>query len=128
MHAISRLVLDLDIPNLQVSWVKEGEKLAQLCLEAGANDFGGTLINESISTSAGAKHGQLLSPSSIRRLIREAGGVPQQRSTLYNILEPPPSSSTKTQPLNVVADPDQLFGSFERLTQDRQFSFRRRPR
>ena len=62
MHAISRLVLDRDIPNIQVSWVKEGLKLSQACLAAGANDLGGTLINESISTAAGSTHGQLVRP------------------------------------------------------------------
>ena len=55
----------------EVSWVKEGPKLSQLALLAGANDFGGTLINESISTAAGAGHGQLMKPSQFRSLIRE---------------------------------------------------------
>ena len=70
MHAVARLVLNRDIPNLQVSWVKEGLKLSQACLAAGANDLGGTLINESISTSAGAPHGQLLRPCDLRHCIR----------------------------------------------------------
>jgi len=66
MYAVSRLMLNNWIPNIQVSWVKEGPKLAQFCLNAGANDFGGTLINESISTAAGAIHGQLMRPGELR--------------------------------------------------------------
>ena len=67
-----------NIDNMQMSWVKEGGRLSQLLLMWGANDFGGTLINESISTAAGARHGQLLTPSRIRRLIREAGRLPAE--------------------------------------------------
>ena len=67
VHAVSRIVLNRAIPNLQVSWVKEGPRVAQLLLNAGANDLGGTLINESISTSAGAGFGQLLPPAEPRR-------------------------------------------------------------
>jgi FO synthase subunit 2 len=86
MYAVSRLMLNNWIPNIQVSWVKEGPKLAQSCLNAGANDFGGTLINESISASAGATNGQLMRPSELRALIREVGRQPAQRSTTYQIL------------------------------------------
>jgi FO synthase subunit 2 len=86
MYAVSRLMLNNWIPNIQVSWVKEGPKLAQLCLNAGANDFGGTLINESISAAAGAIHGQLMRPRELRALIRDAGRRPAQRSTTYEIL------------------------------------------
>jgi FO synthase subunit 2 len=83
MHAIARLVLNRDIPNIQVSWVKEGMKMSQACLSAGANDLGGTLMNESISTSAGASHGQLVRPRELRRFIRDAGRKAAERSTLY---------------------------------------------
>src|SRR5438093_1277679 len=83
MYAVSRLMLNNYIPNLQVSWVKEGPKLSQLALLAGANDFGGTLINESISTAAGASYGQLMKPSQFRGLIREMGRIPAERSTTY---------------------------------------------
>ena len=86
MYAVSRLMLNNWIPNIQVSWVKEGPKLAQLCLNAGANDFGGTLINESISSTAGAIHGQLMRPRELRALIRDVGRRPAQRSTTYEIL------------------------------------------
>ncbi|HEY9523370.1 MAG TPA: 5-amino-6-(D-ribitylamino)uracil--L-tyrosine 4-hydroxyphenyl transferase CofH, partial [Thermopolyspora sp.] len=70
MHALARVMLGAVIPNLQCSWVKEGPKLLQLLLDAGANDVGGTLINESISTSAGAAFGQLVGPTELCRLIR----------------------------------------------------------
>jgi 7,8-didemethyl-8-hydroxy-5-deazariboflavin synthase CofH subunit len=86
MYAVSRLMLNNWIPNIQVSWVKEGPKLAQLCLNAGANDFGGTLINESISSAAGAIHGQLMRPRELRALIRDVDRRPAQRSTTYEIL------------------------------------------
>ena len=86
-HAISRIMLNNHINNIQMSWVKEGPKMAQVLLMWGANDFGGTLINESISTSAGASHGQLLRPKEMRRLIREIGRTPAQRNTSYEILK-----------------------------------------
>ncbi len=87
MHAVARIMLNNHIPNIQVSWVKEGARMSQLLLAAGVNDFGGTLINESISTAAGAPHGQLMRPKEIRQLIRAAGRVPVQRSTAYHALK-----------------------------------------
>ncbi len=87
MHALARLILGPSFRNIQSSWVKEGPKMAQYLLTAGANDVGGTLINESISTSAGAGFGQLVPPAELRRLIREAGRVPARRDTLYNLLK-----------------------------------------
>ena len=87
MHAVSRIMLNNYIKNIQVSWVKEGTKLAQFCLNTGANDLGGTLIDESISRVAGAIHGQLLRPKDFRRLIRDIGRIPAQRSTTYDILK-----------------------------------------
>ena len=87
MHAVSRLMLNGYINNIQVSWVKEGPKVSQLLLGAGVNDFGGTLINESISTAAGAQHGQLMKPRAIRSLIRASGRIPAQRSTTYRVIK-----------------------------------------
>jgi FO synthase subunit 2 len=87
MHAVARIMLNNHIPNIQVSWVKEGARMSQLLLAAGVNDFGGTLINESISTAAGAPHGQLMRPKEIRQLIRSAGRIPVQRSTTYHTLK-----------------------------------------
>ncbi|MBM3462050.1 MAG: 7,8-didemethyl-8-hydroxy-5-deazariboflavin synthase subunit CofH [Armatimonadetes bacterium] len=87
MHAVARLMLDGWINNVQVSWVKMGAKFAQMCLNAGANDFGGTLMNESISRAAGSTHGQSMSVDEFVRLIREMGRVPVRRSTGYAVLE-----------------------------------------
>jgi FO synthase subunit 2 len=87
MHAVARIMLNNHVPNIQVSWVKEGARMSQLLLAAGVNDFGGTLINESISTAAGARHGQLMKPKEIRQLIRSASRTPAQRSTTYRILK-----------------------------------------
>lgn len=87
MHAVARIMLNNHIPNIQVSWVKEGARMSQLLLAAGVNDFGGTLINESISTAAGAQHGQFMRPKEMRHLIRSAGRIPVQRSTTYKTLK-----------------------------------------
>jgi FO synthase subunit 2 len=87
MHAVARIALNRHINNIQVSWVKEGLRMSQLLLGAGANDFGGTLINESISTSAGSSYGQILKPKEIRSAIRSAGKIPAQRSTSYRLLK-----------------------------------------
>jgi FO synthase len=83
MHAVARLVLHPLIPNIQTSWVKMGPEGAARCLQAGANDLGGTLMNESISRAAGTEHGQEFPPASMEALIRSIGRVPQQRDTLY---------------------------------------------
>ena len=89
MHAVARLALHPVISNIQVSWVKMGTRGAQACLAAGANDVGGTLMNETISRAAGAAHGQEMSPQRMDELIRGAGRVPGQRTTLYGM---PPAS------------------------------------
>ncbi|MCL4765040.1 MAG: 5-amino-6-(D-ribitylamino)uracil--L-tyrosine 4-hydroxyphenyl transferase CofH [Hyphomicrobiaceae bacterium] len=83
MHAVARLVLDPLITNIQTSWVKMGPQGAALCLSAGANDFGGVLMNESITRAAGAAHGQEMDAGSIERLISGWGRIPRQRTTLY---------------------------------------------
>ena len=83
MHAIARLVLGPLISNIQSSWTKLGPVWAQRCLQAGSNDLGGTLMNESISRAAGASHGEEFSPMQMEGLIREIGREPLQRTTLY---------------------------------------------
>jgi FO synthase len=83
MHAVARLALDPVIPNVQASWVKMGPDGSALCLEVGANDMGGVLMNESITRAAGAVHGQELSALDLERLIRAAGRTPRQRTTGY---------------------------------------------
>ena len=83
MHSVARLVLHPAIPNIQTSWVKMGPAGAAICLESGANDLGGTLMNESISRAAGTQHGQEFPPNAMEALIRSIGRKPQQRDTLY---------------------------------------------
>ncbi|MBI1383383.1 MAG: 7,8-didemethyl-8-hydroxy-5-deazariboflavin synthase subunit CofH [Rhizobiales bacterium] len=92
MHAVARLVLDPLITNIQASWVKMGPNGAAVCLTAGANDLGGVLMNESITRAAGAAHGQELDAAELERLIRRAGRIPRQRTTLYGV---PPDTRTK---------------------------------
>ncbi len=87
MHAIPRIFFNSQIKNIQVSWVKEGQKLSQIILGSGANDLGGCLINESISTSAGSQYGQLLRPKDMRKLISSIGKVPAQRTSNYKIIK-----------------------------------------
>ncbi len=83
MHAVARLALHPHITNIQTSWVKMGPQGAAACLEAGANDLGGTLMNESISRAAGTEHGQEFPPEAMEDLIRSLGRTPEQRTTLY---------------------------------------------
>jgi FO synthase len=83
MHAVGRLALHPWITNVQASWVKLGTQGAQAALRAGANDLGGTLMNESISRAAGASHGQELPPEAMEATIRAIGRTPRQRTTLY---------------------------------------------
>jgi len=84
--AVARLFLRPWITNIQVSWVKMGHKVGQIALESGANDFGGTLMEESISRESGSAHGENLPAEEFRRLIREIGRVPVERSTTYQVL------------------------------------------
>jgi FO synthase len=87
MHAVARLALNPWINNIQVSWVKMGPEGSQAALKAGCNDLGGTLMNEIISRSAGAAHGQELGPDEMRRLATEIGRPWARRNTVYEILE-----------------------------------------
>jgi 7,8-didemethyl-8-hydroxy-5-deazariboflavin synthase CofH subunit len=85
VHALSRVLLHGAIKNVQVSWVKLGFEVSLACLSAGANDFGGTLMEESISKAAGANFGEYVSPEQFRRMIRYLGRVAAERSTTYKI-------------------------------------------
>ncbi len=85
MHAVARLALHPHITNIQVSWVKMGAEGAKAALNAGANDMGGTLMNESISRAAGASFGQELPPEQMEEIIRSVGRKPMQRTTLYGL-------------------------------------------
>jgi FO synthase len=84
IHALARLMLAGSIHNIQVSWVKLNRQLSQLCLHAGANDYGGTLMEENISREAGATAGQYTSPEEFQSLIREIGRIPAERNTVYS--------------------------------------------
>ena len=95
MHAVARLVLHPHITNIQASWVKLGMDGIKACLDAGVNDLGGTLMNESISRAAGASHGQEFTVAGMRELITAAGRVPQRRTTRYEFI-------------NEIGDPDHL--------------------
>jgi len=84
VHALARLLLSGSINNIQVSWVKLNKQLSQLCLHAGANDYGGTLMEENISRDAGATAGQYTSPEDFQDLILEIGRIPAERNTTYS--------------------------------------------
>jgi FO synthase len=83
MHAVARLVLHPAIANIQTSWVKMGRAGVRVCLQAGANDLGGTLMDETITRSAGAGHGQEMTPEAMEAIIRSIGRLPRQRTTAY---------------------------------------------
>jgi 7,8-didemethyl-8-hydroxy-5-deazariboflavin synthase CofH subunit len=100
IHALARLMLAGSINNIQVSWVKLDRKLSQLCLQAGANDYGGTLMEENISREAGATAGQYTSPEEFQSLIREIGRIPAERNTSYSRIQiKTPVESFPAQPL-----------------------------
>ncbi|QDI88372.1 7,8-didemethyl-8-hydroxy-5-deazariboflavin synthase subunit CofH [Candidatus Nitrosopumilus sp. SW] len=121
-HAIARIMLNNHINNIQMSWVKEGQKMSQLLLMWGANDFGGTLINESISTSAGSEHGQLLRPKEIRRMIREIKRIPAERNTKYKILKKFEGDNEPEDKLDKVTNTSQ-FGSYVELIKINKFNY-----
>lgn len=123
MHAISRIMLHGHIRNIQCSWVKEGPKLAQVLLAAGCNDVGGTLINESISTAAGASYGQLVPPSELRRWIRDIGRTPAERTTLYGTRRVFETEPAEPEPLDVAARNPERFGSYHELLKLEAFRY-----
>ena len=98
IHALSRIMLAGSINNIQVSWVKLNRKLSQLCVHAGANDYGGTLMEENISREAGATAGQYTSPEDFQSLILEIGRIPAERNTTYTRI------NLKLQPIEFVAE------------------------
>ena len=126
MHALARVMLGPVLRNIQASWVKEGPKFSQVLLDAGANDLGGTLINESISTSAGAQYGQLVGPAELVRWIRDAGRVPVQRDTLYNVVRTYEAGEDPTTELDRIDDAETRFGSYRRLIASGEFRFTQR--
>ena len=120
VHAVARIMLNNWIPNIQASWVKEGDRISQLLLTAGVNDLGGTLINESISTSAGSKYGQLTSPKVIKSLILEVDKLPVERDSIYNEID----SQSHNHPLDLVKNPDKEFGSYFELVNSESFRYK----
>lgn len=113
-YAVARLFLGRDIPNLQASWVKQGLDIATELLNWGCNDLGGTLMNESISTSAGAGHGQLVRPAVLRQAIASVGRKSRERTTLYReLLE-------RTYPLDITQE---SFGSYPEITGSSAFRY-----
>ena len=122
MHALARVVFTGYIPNIQVSWVKLGFQVSQLCLRAGANDYSGTLMEESISRLAGATYGEFVEPHEFRALIRQIGRVPAERDTPYRkftVFErptpdealPPPQEACLDRKLNFAPAPTPYTGS-----------------
>ena len=122
-HAIARIMFNNSIDNIQMSWVKEGQKMSQLLLMWGANDFGGTLINESISTSAGSEYGQLLRPKEIRRMAREIGRIPAERNTQYKMLKKFETENETEEGLDKITDYSQ-FGSYAELIKINKFKYK----
>ena len=124
VHAVARIMLNNWIPKIQASWVKEGDRMSQLLLNAGVNDLGGTLINESISTSAGAQHGQLMKPSSFRDMIRDCGRTPAERYTTYEVRKIFDSEDQESAPLDYVGENvEEIFGSYNKLIALEEFRF-----
>ncbi len=122
MHAVARIMLNGLINNIQVSWVKEGSRMSQLLLDSGANDLGGTLMNESISTAAGAKYGQLMKPQYLHTIIRELGRTPAQRTTLYRLVKVFDQEGEETSCALDEINPTE-FGSYQELIKLDQFRY-----
>jgi FO synthase len=118
MHAVGRLALHPWIENVQVSWVKAGPAGVVEALRAGVNDLGGTLMNESISRAAGASWGQELPPEQMEALIRSAGRVPRQRTTLYG--EPPAEQAARSFGAAPLAEPSNPRVSEAQLARPRE--------
>ncbi|MER5175263.1 MAG: 5-amino-6-(D-ribitylamino)uracil--L-tyrosine 4-hydroxyphenyl transferase CofH [Candidatus Nitrosocosmicus sp.] len=125
MHAIARIFFNQLIKNIQVSWVKEGQKLSQIILGSGANDLGGCLINESISTSAGSQYGQLLRPKEMRKLISSAGRVPAQRTSSYKIIKEFETREEIEYESNLDKIDPNVFGSYKELITLNKFRYKK---
>jgi FO synthase subunit 2 len=124
MHSIARIFFNLLIKNIQVSWVKEGQKLSQIMLSSGANDLGGSLINESISTSAGSQYGQLLRPKEMRKIISSVGKIPAQRASNYKIIHKYETEEEReSESILDKIDPT-VFGSYKELITINKFRYK----
>ena len=123
VHAISRIMLNNVIDNIQMSWVKEGPRFSQVLLNWGANDFGGTLINESISTAAGSEYGQLLRPKEIRHLIRGVRRIPAERDTTYKKIKRFDTEPIEKEALDGETDVKK-FGSYFDLIKIKKYQYK----
>lgn len=126
MHSISRIYFNNYIDNIQVSWVKEGPKISQIMLGLGANDLGGCLINESISTSAGAQYGQMMKPKELRKLIKNAGKVPAQRTSTYKILKEFFTDEEINSESSLDKANPEIFGSYRELIKLSNYKYNKR--
>jgi 7,8-didemethyl-8-hydroxy-5-deazariboflavin synthase CofH subunit len=117
VHALARVAFNGLIPNVQVSWVKMGFEESLACLRAGANDFSGTLMEEHISKSAGATHGESVSPAELRAHIRRIGRTPAERTTTYKLRRvfehenEEPGTALRAPKLNLLRDPQHYSGT-----------------
>lgn len=125
IHAISRIFFNKQIKNIQISWVKEGQKLSQIILGAGANDLGGCLINESISTSAGSQYGQLMRPKEMKKLISSSGKIPAQRTSTYKIIKEYNTNDELDFETNLDKIDATIFGSYKELITLKKFRYRK---
>ena len=110
MHAVARLALHPLVKNIQTSWVKMGRNGAAACLNAGANDLGGTLMNESITRAAGAVHGEEMAPEAMEDVITSLHRMPRQRTTLYG--DAPPDRSAASFGAHPLRAPPDTAGHF----------------
>ena len=125
IHAISRIFFNKLIKNIQISWVKEGQKLSQIILGAGANDLGGCLMNESISTSAGSQYGQLMRPKEMKKLISLSGKIPAQRTSTYKIIKEHNTNDELDFETNLDKIDATIFGSYKELITLKKFRYRK---
>jgi FO synthase subunit 2 len=125
MHSVSRIMLNKHINNVQISWVKEGMRMSQMLSGAGANDLGGTLINESISNAAGSQYGQMIKPKQMKTIIRSSGKVPAQRSTTYRLLQIYPDEGVEEDESQLDKVDPRQFGSYDQLIKLDKFRYHR---
>jgi 7,8-didemethyl-8-hydroxy-5-deazariboflavin synthase CofH subunit len=124
MYAVARIMLHGSIHHIQASWVKQGIEMAKLCLQAGADDLGGTLMNESISTAAGAGHGHFMRPVDLRTAVREIGRIPVERTTTYQTLRVMDHEPDRPEPLDASNVDGNQFGSYHSLIGSGEFRYK----
>ena len=113
------------IHHIQASWVKQGIEMAKACLNAGADDLGGTLMNESISTAAGSGHGQFMRPVDLRKAVRDIGRIPAERTTTYQTLRLMENEPDRPEPLDAPLADGSQFGSYHSLIASGEFRYKK---